>query len=218
MTLTEDARRLNLRARRRHDRPPVAKPRSPRRLPSLILLTDENRLADPRATVTRLPRGAAVILRHYGLSPPDRAELARRLRALTRRNGALLLIAVTDRRSMALARSVRADGIHLPEWRLRQGAWRALAGCWPGALITAAAHSWPALRRAAAWGLDAVLLSPVFATASHRDGRALGPLRFSNWARQSPVPVYALGGIDRRSAARLRHSMACGLAGIGGLL
>ena len=223
MTLTEDARRLNLRARRRTDPARIAKPCSLRRhLPALILLSDETRLADPRAAIARLPRGAAVILRHYGLSPTDRADLARRLRALTRRKGVLLLIAVTDRRSLALARTVGADGIHLPEWRLRQGAWRSLIGRKPNALVTGAAHSWPALRRAAAWGLDAVLLSPVFPTASHRashrEGRALGPLRFSSWARRIPIPVYPLGGIDRRSAARLRSSPACGLAGIGGLI
>lgn len=223
MTLTEDARRLNLRALRRTDQAPIAKrPSARRRLPALILLTDEKRLADPSAAIARLPRGAAVILRHYGLSPPDRAALAWRLRVLTRHKGVLLLLAVTDRRSLALARAIRSDGIHLPEWRLRFGAWRALIGRKPGAVATAAAHSWPALRRAAAWGLDAVLLSPAFPTASHgaghREGRALGPLRFSSWARQSPIPVYPLGGIDRRSAARLRHSHACGLAGVGGLI
>ena len=50
---------------------------------------------------------------------------------------------------------------------------------------------------------DAVLLSPVFATRSHPGGRALGPLRFLMLARQSPLPVIALGGMTRQRAARL---------------
>jgi thiamine-phosphate pyrophosphorylase len=84
-------------------------------------------------------------------------------------------------------------------------------------IVTAAAHSPIAIRLAARLGVDAVLLSPVFATASHPDARTLGPLRFARWARESPVPVYALGGIDAARARRLRGSGAVGFAGIGGL-
>ena len=217
MTLAEEARRLNLRARsaaRRQAGPRRAR----RRLPALILLTDEFRLADPSAVVARLPRGSAIILRHYGLADPERAALASKLRGLTRARGILLLIAAQGGTSNDLARAVGADGIHLPEWRVRQGAWRALGGRKPNMLVTAAAHSWTALRRASAWGADAALLSPVFATVSHGAVRPLGPLRFAAWARMSAIPVYGLGGIDRRSAARLRQTRASGLAGVGGLI
>lgn len=207
MTLADDARRLNLRTsyRRSH-------------LPPLLLLTDETRLADPSAAVARLPRGAAVILRHYGLAVTDRAALAHRLRRITRMGGVRLLLAVTGPADDALARAVGADGIHLPEWRVRHGAQRALRDRKPGWLVTAAAHSLPALRRADAVGADAALLSPVFVTASHTGTRPLGVLRFAAWSRHSRLPVYALGGIDTRSVARLRQTGACGLAGIGGLV
>lgn len=207
MTLADDARRLNLRTGRRRGH-----------LPPLILLTDEQRLADPSAAVARLPHGAAVILRHYGLAATERAVLARRLRRLTRTIGVRLLVAVRDAADDALARAVGADGIHLPEWRVRHGAHRALRGRKPGWLVTASAHSQPALRRAAAVGAAAALLSPVFATASHAGTRPLGVLRFAAWSRRSPLPVYALGGIDARSAARLRQTSVSGFAGIGGLV
>lgn len=212
MTLADDARRLNLRTGRRRGR-----------LPALILLTDDERLADPSAAVARLPRGAAVILRHYGLAATERAVLARRLRRLTRAIGVRLLVAVSDAADDALARAVCADGIHLPEWRVRRGAHRALRGRKPGWLVTASAHSQPALRRAAAVGAAAALLSPVFATASHpitslAGARPLGVLRFAAWSRRSPLPVYALGGIDARSAARLRQTSVSGFAGIGGVV
>ena len=65
---------------------------------------------------------------------------------------------------------------------------------------------------------DAVLLSPVFATRSHPGAPTIGPLRFARWVRESPIPVYALGGIDVPGARRLRHSGAAGFAAIGGLL
>ena len=70
-------------------------------------------------------------------------------------------------------------------------------------LVTAAVHSPAALRAAAAAGADAALLSPIFATASHPDVRTLGLQRFAALAQASPLPVYALGGIDRDRAASL---------------
>ncbi len=72
-----------------------------------------------------------------------------------------------------------------------------------------------ALFRAARAGADAVLLAPVFQTASHPDSRPLGCLRFAAWCRESPLPVYALGGVSETSRRRLKGSGAAGLAGIG---
>lgn len=223
MSLTDDARRLNLRARRRltpnerarRGADGKARGQRPVRLPALILLTDDQRLADPIAAAAHLPRGSAVILRHYGIAKSERVALARALRAITRKRGCLLLIAADERGGADVARAVGADGLHLSEWLLRRGrlsAWRFRG---PGWRVTASVHSATALRLAAARGVDAVLLSPVFPTASHPGARILGPLRFAALARASPIPVYALGGIDNRSAARLRASQACGLAGIG---
>lgn len=222
MSLADDARRLNLRARRRltpngrcrgPDGP--ARSRPPVRLPALILLTDEQRLADPVAAVARLPRGSGVILRHYGIAKRDRVALARKLRAVTRQRGCLLLIAADERGGADLAQAIDADGLHLSERLLRRGRRSARPFRMPHWRVTASVHSLAALRLAAARGVDAVLLSPVFPTASHPGARTLGPLRFAAWARASRIPVYALGGVDDRSAARLRASRACGLAGIG---
>jgi thiamine-phosphate pyrophosphorylase len=182
-----------------------------RRLPPLILMTDAVRLPDPEAAIARLPRGAAVILRHRDAA--ERGRLARRLAAPCRRRGLTLIIAADAR----LADAVRAGGLHLSEAMLRHGGrgWR----LWrrPGWLVTAAAHSPAAIRAAAGAGVDAVLLSPVFPTASHPAAAALGPLRFAALVRQSPIPVYALGGVTAATAPRLAGSGAAGFAAIGGL-
>ena len=178
-------------------------------LPALILMTDEARLADPLPAARALPAGSAIILRHYGV--PARAALARRLAAIARAQALLLLVGEDP----ALARRVGAAGVHLPERAIgRAGAvrWRS---DW---LVTAAAHSPAALRRAAAAGADAALLSPLFATASHPGVPALGPHRFRALAAACPLPVYALGGIDAARARTLRGSGAVGIAGIGGLI
>ncbi len=175
------------------------------RLPALVLMTDEARLPDPLPAMRRLPAGSAVLLRHYGAE--DRGALARRLAETARRHGLLLLVGEDP----ALARAVGAAGVHLPVRALAAAAavrWRAE---W---LITAAAHGPAGLRRAAARGVDAAFLSPVFPTASHPGAPCLGPMRFAALARHTPLPVYALGGIDGKNAAQLRNTAAAGLAGI----
>ena len=63
-------------------------------------------------------------------------------------------------------------------------------------------------------GADAVLVSPVFPTASHPGGRTLGLLRFARLARASRLPVYALGGISAASQRRLKNLPIAGIAGI----
>jgi thiamine-phosphate pyrophosphorylase len=174
-------------------------------------MTDSRRLADPAAAIAGLPRGSAVILRHY--EDPAREALGRRLLELSRGAGVRLLVAGDAR----LAVRLRADGLHLPEWMARRGtaAWRRWRQ--PGWLVTAAAHSPAALWRAARAGADAALLAPVFATASHPRAEPLGVLRFAAWCRRAPLPVYALGGVTAATAPRLAAGGAAGIAAIGGL-
>ncbi len=187
--------------------------KSARTLPPLILMTDSRRLPDPMAVVDRLAPGSAILLRHY--DAPDRVHLARNLARACRRRGIRLLIAGDWR----LAVAAGADGIHLPEGLARRGppAWAAGVRRRPGFLVTAAAHSPRAIRRALDAGADAVLLSPVFPTASHPGAPCLGALLFARWCRESPLPVYALGGVDSRTAGRLAGSGLAGIAGIGGI-
>jgi thiamine-phosphate pyrophosphorylase len=177
----------------------------------LILMTDSERLSDPTVAIRRLPRGSAVIIRER--NGEARTDLARRVKPLCRCRGVRLLIA----NDWHLARVIGADGLHLSEASVRRASRRWGVIRRPGWIVTAAAHSRAAVRLSAGLGVDAVLLSPVFATKSHPGAPTIGPLRFARWVRESPIPVYALGGIDARSACRLRGSGALGFAAIGGL-
>ena len=174
-------------------------------------MTDSVRLPDPERAIRVLPAGSAVILRD--IDDARRAALACRLAPLCRRLRIRLLIASDWR----LACAVGADGLHLPETAARHGLrrWRTIRRRdW---LVTAAAHSQAAVCRARAVGADAVLLAPVFPTASHPDARTLGVTRFARWAWASPVPVYPLGGIDAARARRLLPACVAGFAAIGAL-
>ena len=181
-------------------------------LPSFVVMTDEARLPDPLAAIRSLPRKSVMVLRHYGAR--DRVSLAAELVRTAHRQNIRVLIAA----DAALAVKVGADGLHLPEAMVARGpgAWKVWRK--PGWLVTASAHSLAALFRARAAGADAALLAPVFPSASHPGGRSLGVLRFTAWCRQSPLPVYALGGISGKTSRVLKNSQAKGFAGISGFL
>ncbi len=177
------------------------------RLPSLVLITDDERLPDPLPAVRALPRGSAVIVRSR--KSGRRRELAAAVVAIARHRGLVVLIADDAQ----LARQCGADGIHLPEARARESAhWRARR---PGWLITVAAHSLGAAVQAPR--ADALLLSSIFATQSHPGRSPLSPARANFIAHMSRLPVYALGGVDARNAALLRDRNFAGIAAISAL-
>jgi thiamine-phosphate pyrophosphorylase len=168
-------------------------------LPALVLMTDDARLADPVAAARALPKGSMVVARaRHGLEPLARALLKTRC-------------TVVIAGDPLLAVRLGAHGIHLPEARAGEAAyWRAR---FPHMLITASAHS---LRALACDHIDALFLSPVFETKSHPGRAALGAARANLMAQRARVPVYALGGIDARNAARL--SSFAGIAAVGALV
>jgi len=174
-------------------------------VPPLWLFTDARRLADPLAAAARLPRGlAGVVLRHD--NEPGRAALGRALARTCRARRLALVVAGDARLAAALG-----AGIHLR------------GGRWPGLVrlhrspLTSSAHSLPELRRAARAGASLAFLSPAFATASHPDAGALGPMRWAALARRAPLPVLALGGITGASAQRLPRHLCRGAGAIGAL-
>ncbi|HJT43530.1 MAG TPA: thiamine phosphate synthase [Rhizomicrobium sp.] len=167
----------------------------------LVLMTDD-RAADWARAASRLPYGSMVVVRSRDRD--QRTKLARQLEGLAR------LVIADD---PALAARLGAAGLHLPERRMKEAShWRARFPDW---IITASAHSLKALMHA--YPLDAVFLSPVFATASHENARPLTAVRAAFIAARAPVPVYALGGIDAQSAALLAPAFS-GIAAITSLL
>lgn len=169
--------------RRRH--PPI---------PAIWLMTDERIGEGLWRALDRLPRGAGVVLRHYGLEAPARHALIRKVAKVARRR-ALVLVVAGDH---APIRSVGAHNGRGPRSFPR----------------TASAHSRREAIAAQRSGADAVLVSPVFATRSHPGARALGPIRFGLMVRGLTIPVIALGGMTAKRARRLQGLGASGWAAI----
>ncbi len=172
---------------------------------SLVYFTDPARGPDP-ALIARAAAGRrlAIVFRAYGT--PDRARRALALAATCRSRGVTLLIA----QDIGLATHVGACGVHLPSWMGAPKVERPT----PDFVVTAAAHSRDELVAAKAAGANAAFLSPVFHTRSHPEGGALGPERFRRLAAASGLPVFALGGVNERTALRLAGPNVVGFGAI----
>ena len=179
-------------------------------LPQLFFFTDPARTPDPEAVVRRLPRGAGVVYRAFG--DPHAVRIGRRLVKAAHRRGLLILVGADP----DLAARIGADGVHLPE----RGAGRAkgVKRARPTWIVTAAAHSEAAIVRARRCGADAVFVSPVFPSASASAGAPIGALRFAGLVRRAGLPVFALGGVNGRSARMIGRTGASGLAAVDALL
>jgi len=179
--------------------------KSARHRPTLWLMTDERVAeADLLRAIARMPRGSAVVVRHYGLAGPERRALFDRLRRAAHRRGLCILLAGEARQ----ARDWGADGHH----------GRSPArSCRPGWLHSAPVHDHRELVRAERAGATLVMISPLFATRSHPGARPLGPARFTALAGAARTPVIALGGVHLRHIGLVRRLGAAGIAAIDGL-
>lgn len=177
------------------------------RLSPYIFMTDPARVKDIESAAKKLPRGAALIFRHFGKD--DHRSQAQHLRQVTFHYGLQFLIG--DDPSLAIA--VGADGVHFRRdanlaepmlWRKRCPDWViSMAGIKSGDYIGGLSV------------LDGLLVSSVFPSQSPSAGEPLGMKRFSKIAGVLPVPIFALGGVNKKTAPKLIGSGAAGLAGIG---
>ena len=159
-------------------------------LPLLWLLSDARNDARLAQTLVNLPRGSGFVFRHYHLAPDERAQRFEALAAAARRAGHVVVLSGEP----SLARAWDADGVYGDAARM--------AGA-EGILRLATAHDGVELAHAAEAGADGVFLSPVFVTRSHPEAEPLGIDGFHALARQSSVPVIALGGMTKPRAEQL---------------
>lgn len=136
----------------------------------------------------------------------ERWREARALRQLCGRHGALFI--VNDRIDLALA--LDADGVHLGQGDLPPSVARQLLG--PDRLIGRSTGAIAQLRQAVADGCDYVGVGPVHATPTKpgRDPVGLAYVRAA--AAESPIPFFAIGGIDATNLGPVLEAGAHGVA------
>lgn len=175
-------------------------------VPRLLFFTDPLRSPDPERVAERLPAGSAVVFRTFGA--PDAEARGLRLREITRRRGLLLLIGA----DADLAERLDADGVHLPA-RAAADLPPLRAGH-PGWWLSVAAHGEQAARTGEKMGADALVVSPIFPSASPSAGTPLGIETLKGIVAAVDAPVYALGGVRAGTVERLLGSGIVGIAAV----
>jgi 8-oxo-dGTP diphosphatase len=151
-----------------------------------------------------------VQLRAPGLSDDEYRALSASVYKLCQQYGAKMMANV----SLDLINEIEADGFHLTSLQLNSLSDRPVSSeKW----LSASCHSQRELVQAAALGVDFCVLSPVLATASHPEAVPLGWDQFSQHLKPVNMPVYALGGMDRKHIAQAKMAGGQGIAAISAL-
>jgi len=175
-----------------------------------MLITDRNASALPVEEVAEEALRAgftAVQLREKDLSAKQLYKIAAPLREITRRHDAMLI--VNDRLDVALA--VEADAVQLNYASLETPAARKAAN---GRLaVGVSAHNVVEMRMALRNRVDYVIFGPIFSTPSKEELiEVTGVEKMHAMAVPAPMPVIAIGGIDRSNVGQIAGTRAAGVA------
>jgi thiamine-phosphate pyrophosphorylase len=184
-----------------------------RKLPRVYLITDgtaSGPQADLAPVADALAAGVRLVqLREKHLTDRDLVAIARRLRPLTARFGAHLVINGRP----DIARLVGADGVHLPQGGLPVSVVRHQLG--PDAWIGVSCHGTVEVAAAATAGADFATFGPVFSTPSKAAyGPPLGIAALRHVLATTSLTLFALGGISETHLAELAATGVHGVAAI----
>jgi len=125
---------------------------------------------------------------------------------LCQQHGALLLI----NSAVKNINNLKVDGLHLTSTDLMKLTKSPIDYCW----VSASCHNQQELKHAEKIGLDFVVLAPVLATQTHPDTEPLGWGAFKVLVDSVNLPVFALGGMQKKELPFVQSIGAQGIAGI----
>ena len=176
----------------------------------LVTSPTENLLAIVEAAL----KGGLGLVQYRDKDTDDglRWQRAKDLRRLCTEYGALFL--VNDRVDLAL--SVQADGVHLGQQDLPIAVARKLLG--PNKIIGRSTTNPQEMAQAIAEGADYIGVGPVYTTPT-KAGKKPAGLEYVQYATaNSPVPWFAIGGIDGKNLSEVTQAGATQVAIVRGIM
>ena len=181
-----------------------------KKLPRIIIVFNEKEFNKNFFLKLKIPNGAAILLRSYKIK--GRKKIAKQLLKFCKIKKLKLLIS----EDIKLARDINADGVHFPTYMVKKDIinWSLInkIKIKNNLIITTAIHNSKELENAQLFDFDAGLLSPVFPSKSHPNGKSLGIRKFSKLVDKSDLPIYALGGINAKNIKSLFQTDIIGYA------
>ncbi|MFM6906507.1 MAG: thiamine phosphate synthase [Acinetobacter tjernbergiae] len=159
--------------------------------------------------IAALPQSNAQL--YWRVQTGEIEKIEQQLRTLNDVQRQKLILNIDLWRELNTALQTEIDTIHLKQSQLM--------GLNKGELIIgkrfiAACHDAVSLQHAHHIGCDAVFLSPVNSTETHPNAKVLGWDDFAVLAKDSNIPVFALGGVAPENLEQAQKHHAYGLAGI----
>lgn len=145
-------------------------------------------------------------LREKGLSEEEFLEEAKEILELTKRYGVPLII--NDH--IRIAQEAGADGVHLGQDDVRADIAREMLG--PEKIIGISARTVEQAVRAWKMGADYLGCGAVFATSTKQDAKLMTRQTLQEITKAVPIPVVAIGGINRENLKKLRGTGVAGAA------
>ena len=144
-------------------------------------------------------------IREPSLPEPQRTAFASEAVRLAQSYGARVLINADTEMALELG----ADGLHLPTRQLMTTSER------PGfKLVGASCHTCAELEHAIALGLDFAVVGSINPTPTHALQQGIGWQTFQSLIVESPIPVFAIGGLRRQDKLAAWTHGAHGIAAI----
>jgi 8-oxo-dGTP diphosphatase len=156
------------------------------------------------------------IIRERKMTCETRAAFIRavvqRIQRAQGRRAYLLISEDGNHEGIRLAQENGADGIHLTSRAMADVVTKGLYPPSRFPLMSASCHNHAELDAAQKFGLSFVLLGPVLPTFSHPGHSGLGWTEFAALVRDTPIPVFALGGQGKATLAMAEQHGAHGIA------
>jgi len=162
-------------------------------------------VSSAEAGLRAAPRATILQLRAPGLLTVD---LEREAAALV--GSSTVPVVISSRCDVVLA--CGAAGVNLPERDISTHDARTLVG---ERLVGRSGHSLESAKAAEAEGADYVIFGPVWPSATHPGGDAVGVDALAQVARAVHIPVLAIGGVTQERIEECRRAGAAGYAAIG---
>lgn len=173
----------------------MADPKSQLSKCRLYLVTDQelSENHDTVKTVEEALKGGVEIvqLREYSLTDSELLAMARQVRILTKKHGALFII----NNRPDIARLSEADGVHLGQDDLPLAEARKVMG--EGKLVGVSTHGMDQARKAVAEGADYIGVGPVYPTQTKKNVVPAVTLDYVQQVAKAGLnrPFFAIGGI-----------------------